>query len=384
MRHKSRATRKESRSTTKFVGLDVHAATVAIAVAEMGGEVRSLGVVANELGAIRRVLVKLGKKEQLRVCYEAGPTGYALYWEFTRLGIECIVVAPSLIPKAASDRVKTDRRDAQKLARCHRAGDLTAVWVPDQKHEALRDLVRLREAAQEDHVRAKHRLGKFFLRYGLKDPSGKKKWSDTWWQWARKVTMPYVEQEVTLVELMSEVDHQKHRLIRLEAAIDQAIADAPVRLRKIVEGLQALRGVAKLSAVTLAVELGSMTRFHKASQVMSYTGLTSSEYSSGSKRRQGAITKAGNAHLRRVLVEAAWQYRHPPRLMQRQKKMVEEWSAPVTDAAWRAQQRLHRRYRALSQRGLPVGKLVTALARELAGFVWAIGVSVENELQNAA
>jgi len=367
----------------KFVGLDVHADTVAVAVAEMGGEVRSVGIVAHEITAIRRVLGKLGKKEQLRVCYEAGPTGYALYWELTRLGIDCIVVAPSLIPKAASDRVKTDRRDAQKLARSHRAGDLTAVWVPDQKHEALRDLVRLREAAQEDNVRAKHRLGKFFLRHGLKDPSGKKKWSDVWWQWARKVKMPYVEQEMTLVELISEVDHQKHRLVRIEAAIDKAISEAPERLQKIVDGLQALRGVAKLTAVTLAVELGSMARFQKAPQVMSYTGLTSSEYSSGSKRRQGAITKAGNSHLRRALVEAAWQYRHPPRLMQRQKKMMKEWPAPVSDTAWRAQQRLHRRYRALSERGMPVGKVVTAVARELSGFVWDIGLTVEKDFQQA-
>ena len=368
----------------KFVGLDVHAATVAIAVAETGGEVRSVGVVAHEVSSIRRVLGKIGKKEQLRVCYEAGPTGYALYWELTRLGIECIVVAPSLIPKAASDRVKTDRRDALKLARAHRAGDLTAVWVPDQKHEALRDLVRLREAAQEDNVRAKHRLGKFFLRHGLKDSSGKKKWSDTWWQWARKVKIPHFEQEVTLIELISEVDHQKHRLIRIEAAIDKAIQEGSERIRKIVDGLQALRGVGKLTAVTLAVELGTMNRFQKASQVMSYTGVTSSEYSSGSKRRQGAITKAGNSHLRRALVEAAWQYRHPPRVMQRQKKMMKEWSAPVSDTAWRAQQRLHRRYWALSQRGLPVGKVVTAVARELSGFVWDIGRTVENEFERAA
>ena len=368
----------------KFVGLDVHAATVAIAVAEIGGEVRSLGTVAHEMGAIRRVLGKLGKQEQLRVCYEAGPTGFALYWELTRLGIECIVVAPSLIPKAVSDRVKTDRRDALKLARAHRAGDLMPVWVPDQKHEALRDLVRLREAAQEDNVRAKHRLGKFFLRHGLKDPSNKKKWSDTWWQWARKVKMPHLEQEVTLIELISEVDHQKHRLIRIEAAIDTAIEDAPERMRKIVDGLQALRGVGKLTAVTLAVELGTMTRFSKASQVMSYTGVTSSEYSSGGKRRQGSITKAGNSHLRRALIEAAWQYRHPPRLMQRQKKMLTNWPAPVADTAWRAQQRLHRRYWALSQRGLPVGKVVTAVARELSGFVWDIGRTVENDFKKAA
>jgi len=367
----------------KYVGLDVHAATVVIAVAEEGGEVRSLGTVVNEISAIRRILGKLGKKEHLRVCYEAGPTGFALYWDFTRLGIECVVIAPSLIPKAASDRVKTDRRDALKLARAHRAGDLTPVWVPDQKHEALRDLVRLREAAQEDNVRAKHRLSKFFLRYGLKDPSNKKKWSDTWWQWARKVSMPQVEQEMTLVELRSEVDHQKHRIVRIEGSIDKAVAGAPERLRKIVEALQSLRGVAKLTAVTLAVELGSLTRFQKASQVMSYTGMTSSEYSTGGKRRQGAITKAGNSHLRRVLVEAAFQYRHQPRLMQRQKKMAKEWSAEVTNTAWRAQQRLHRRYWALSQRGMPIGKVVTAVARELSGFVWAIGLSVEKEMSKA-
>ncbi len=174
--------------------------------------------------------------------------------------------------------------------------------------------------------------------------------------------MPELEQDITLTELTSEVDHQKHRLIRIEAAIDRAIAEAPERLQKVVAGLQALRGVAKLTAVNLAVELGSMTRFSKASQVTSYTGLTSREYSSGSKTRQGAITKAGNTHRRRALVEAAWQYRHPPRVMQRQKKMMKEWSAPVADTAWRAQQRLHRRYWALSQRGLPVGKVVTAVA----------------------
>ncbi len=368
----------------KFVGLDVHAATVAIAVAETGGEVRSLGKVAHEVSAIRRVLGKLGKKEQLRVCYEAGPSGFALYWELTRLGFGCIVVAPSLIPKAASDRVKTDRRDALKLARAHRAGDLTAVWVPDQKHEALRDLIRLREAAQEDNVRAKHRLGKFFLRHGFKDPSGKKKWSDTWWQWARKVKMPHVDQEVTLVELISEVDHQKHRLIRIEAAIDKAIAEAPERLRKIVEELQALRGVGKLTAVILAVELNSMTRFCES--------FTSDELHRCDVERAlvGLEEKTGGDHETRQLSlatslgRAAWQYRHPPRIMQRQKKMMKEWPAPVSDTAWRAQQRLHRRYWALSQRGMPVGKVVTAVARELAGFVWEIGLTVEKEFEMAA
>ncbi len=364
----------------RFLGLDVHAETIAVAVAEGRSEVQSLGMIANRPEAVRRLLGKLGKVSTLKVCYEAGPTGYALYWQLTKLGVHCEVIAPSLVPTKAGDRVKTDRRDAEKLARAYRAGDLTAVWVPDAKHEAIRDLVRAREAAKEDQLRAKHRLGKYLLRYGVRAPDGCRAWTAAWWQWVRGLELDHVEQNTTLVELVLEVDHQAQRIERLDGAIDRAITDAPEHLRALVDALQALRGVAKVTAVTLATEFGTFSRFEKAAQVMSYTGMVPSEHSSGARNRRGAITKTGNSHLRRVLVEAAWHYRHRPRLNQRHKELQRSLAPKVAAAAWRAQERLHRRYWALSSKGKPAGKIVTALARELAGFVWAIGVETEKNL----
>jgi transposase len=364
----------------RFVGLDVHAETIAVAVAEGRSEARSLGVIPNRPEAVRRVLGKLGKLETVRVCYEAGPTGYALYWQLTKLGVPCEVIAPSLVPTKAGERIKTDRRDAQKLARAYRAGDLTPVWVPDAKHEAIRDLVRAREAAKEDQLRAKHRLLKYLLRYGQRAPEGCRSWTAGWWQWARGLELEHVEQNTTLVELVLEVDHQGQRIERLEGAIDRAVAEAPEQLRALVDALQALRGVAKVTAVTLATEFGSFSRFDKAAQVMSYTGLVPSEHSSGARNRRGAITKTGNSHLRRVLVEAAWHYRHRPRLNKRHRELQRSLTPQVAAVAWRAQERLHRRYWALSNKSKPASKIITALARELAGFVWAIGVETETKL----
>lgn len=366
---------------TRFVGLDVHAETIAIAVAEGRDEVRSLGTIANRPEAVRRLLGKLGKLAELRVCYEAGPTGYALYWQLTQLGVPCEVIAPSLVPMKAGDRIKTDRRDAERLARSYRAGDLTPVWVPDAKHEALRDLVRAREATKEDQLRAKHRLLKYLLRYGQRAAEGCKSWTAAWWQWVRALQLPHAEQNTTLVELILEVDHQGQRVARFDGAIERAVEAAPAELRALVDALQALRGVAKVTAVTLATEFGTFSRFERAAQVMSYTGLVSSEHSSGPKTRRGSITKTGNSHLRRVLVEAAWHYRHGPRLCKRQKEQQGTLSPKVATIAWTAQERLHRRYRALSAKSKPSGKIVTALARELAGFVWAIGVETERQLK---
>jgi len=371
------------RKTTAFVGMDVHAETIAVAVADGRGLVRSVGTIANRPEAVRRLVGKLGDPADLRVCYEAGPTGYVLFWQLTQLGVHCDVVAPSLIPTKAGERIKTDRRDAEKLARSYRSGDLTPVWVPDAKHEALRDLVRAREAAKEDQLRAKHRLGKYLLRYGQRAPDGCRAWTSAWWQWVRAVELPHADQKTTLLDYILEVDHQAQRIERLEGAIDRAIAAAPAQLRTIVDALQALRGVAKVTAVTLATEFGSFTRFERASQVMSYTGLVPSEHSSGAKNRRGAITKTGNSHLRRVLVEAAWHYRHRPRLCQRQKDLQRTLPAKVSAAAWRAQERLHRRYWLLSNKSKPKGKIVTALARELVGFVWAIGTETEQRLASA-
>jgi transposase len=254
------------------------------------------------------------------------------------------------------------------------------VWVPDAKHEAIRDLVRAREAAKEDELRAKHRLGKYLLRHGVRAPDGCRSWTAAWWQWVRGLRFDHPEQDTTLVELVLEVDHQAQRIARLDGAIDRAINDAPEHLRALVDALQALRGVAKITAVTLATEFGTFRRFEKAAQVMSYTGMVPSEHSSGPRSRRGAITKTGNSHLRRVLVEAAWHYRHRPRLSQRQKELQSAVAPNVAAAAWRAQERLYRRYWALSNKSKPTGKIVTAIARELVGFVWAIGVETENQL----
>jgi transposase len=364
---------------TVFVGMDVHAETIAVAVAEGRDQVRSLGTIANRPEAVRRLLGKLGKPAKLKVCYEAGPTGYALYWELTRLGIHCEVIAPSLVPTKAGERIKTDRRDAEKLARSYRSGDLTAVWVPNAQHEALRDLVRAREAAKQDQLRAKHRLGKYLLRYGQRPSEGCRAWTAPWWQWVRSLELPYADQNTTLLDYIMQVDHQAQRIELLDAAIDRAVTKAPAELRAVVDALQALRGVAKVTAVTLATEFGSFSRFERAGQVMSYTGVVPSEHSSGPRTRRSGITKTGNSHLRRVLVEAAWHYRHRPRLCQRQHELLKGLDPKVAAIAWRAQERLHRRYWALSQKSKPTGKIVTALARELVGFVWAIGVETEQQ-----
>jgi len=362
---------------TRFVGLDVHAETIAVAVAEGRGQVRSLGTIPNRPEAVRRLLGKLGKASDLRVCYEAGPTGYPLYWQLTAMGIACEVIAPSLAPAKPGDRIKTDRRDAERLASSYQAGTLTPVWVPDAKHEALRDLVRAREAAKQDTKRAKHRLGKYLLRNGQRPGSGCRAWTAVWWQWVRKLELPHTEQNTTLLELILEVDHQSQRVVRFDGAIDRAVAAAPEHLRAIVAALQALRGVAQETAVTLAVEFGSFARFERATKAMGYTGLVASEYSSGTKKRQGAITKTGNSHLRRALVEAAWHYRHRPRLNQRQKQLQRELPPTVAEIAWTAQERLHRRFWALTNKSKPSPKVITALARELVGFVWAIGKETE-------
>lgn len=366
---------------TRFVGLDVHAETIAVAVAEGRNQVRSLGTIANRPEAVRRLVGKLGKLTEVKVCYEAGPTGYALYWQLTQLGVQCEVIAPSLVPMKASDRVKTDRRDAERLARSYQAGDLTPVWVPDAKHEALRDLVRAREATKADELRAKHRLGKYLLRYAQRPADDAKAWSAAWWQWVRALQLAHAEQNTTLLELILEVDHQGQRVSRFDGAIDRAVETAPPQLRAIVDALQALRGVAKVTAVTLATEFGCFSRFEKATQVMSYTGMVPSEHSSGPKTRRGGITKTGNTHIRHVLVESAWHYRHQPKLCKRQKELQSSLSPKIAAIAWTAQQRLHRRYWALSSKSKPSGKIVTALARELAGFIWAIGIETERELK---
>ena len=367
-------------SKIRFVGLDVHAETIAVAVAEVAGDVRSLGVIPNRPESIRKLVRKLGSAEQLRVCYEAGPTGYVVYWELTALGVKCEVVAPTLVPVKAGDRVKTDRRDALKLARSYRAGDLTPVWVPDAAHEALRDLVRAREAAKKDQLRARHRLGKFLLRHGRRPPIAMKAWTQAHLAWVKSaVRFDQAAQEATLLDYIHEVDHAAARITRLESAIDAAVHTAPARMRAVIEALQALRGIALVTAVTIAAEVGELSRFAKPRQLMGYSGAVASEDSSGQRTRRGGITKAGNAHLRRVIVEAAWPYRHRPAVGPALRKRQATVCAEVKQIAWKAQHRLHGRYRTLMARGKCKQQVVTAIGRELLGFIWAIGVHVESD-----
>ena len=363
----------------RFIGLDVHAETIAVAAADPGGEVRSLGVIPNRLESIRKLVKKLGPIKQLRVCYEAGPTGYVVYWQLTALGVPCEVVAPTLVPVKAGDRVKTDRRDALKLARSYRAGDLTPVWVPDAAHEALRDLVRAREAAKKDQLRARHRLGKFLLRHGRRPPTGIKAWTQAHLAWVKSaVRFEHAAHEATLLDYIHEVDHVAARIERLERAIDAAVSSAPGHIRAVIDALQALRGIALVTAVTIVAEVGEFSRFAKPRQLMGYSGAVASEHSSGDRTRRGGITKTGNAHLRRVIVEAAWAYRHRPAVGAALRKRQAPVSAEVTAIAWKAQQRLHGRYRALLGRGKCKQQVITALGRELLGFIWAIGVHVES------
>jgi len=372
-------------SKVRFVGLDVHAETIAVAVAEPSGEVRALGMIPNRPESIRRLVKKLGPAEQLRVCYEAGPTGYVVYWQLTQLGARCEVVAPTLVPVKAVDRVKTDRRDAAKLARSPRAGDLTPVWVPDAAHEALRDLVRAREAAKKDQLRARHRLGKFLLRTGRRPPTAMKPWTQAHLTWVKSaVHFEHAAQEATLLDYTHEVDHVADRIERLERAIDDAVKTAPERLRAVIQALQALRGIALISAATIVTELGEISRFASSRQLMSYSGAVPREDSSGERTRRGGITKTGNAHLRRVVVEAAWAYRYRPALGPTLRKRQAALDQDVTEIAWKAQHRLHARYRGLTARGKCKQHVVTAVGRELLGFIWAIGVAVEAKQSLAA
>lgn len=365
-------------TSIRYLGLDVHAETIAAALAEAAGPVRPLGIIRNTPEAVRKLLTKLGPRETLRVCYEAGPTGYALYWQLTAWGIDCTVIAPSLIPRRAGDRVKTDRRDALHLARCFRAGELTAVWVPDAATEALRDLLRARETAKQDQLRARHRIGKFLLRHGRHRPSEMRAWTRGHGEWLGQQRFALPTLQVVYDEYRAAVQWHADRIARLEVAIGEALPTLAAPQQTLVAALTALRGVQVITAATVVSELGTLRRFASARQLMGYTGLVPREHSSGGGIHRGGITKTGNAHLRRVLVEAAWAYRHRAvsargALRARQRVLP----APIVALALKAEQRLCPRYQRLLARGKPPLVTATLVARELAGFIWAIGAAVE-------
>jgi transposase len=360
---------------TTFVGLDVHQATIAMAVAESGGTApRAVGVIPNEPGVLAKALRKLGEPGRLLVCYEAGPCGYTVYRQLTELGIPCVVVAPSLIPRRPGDQVKTDRRDAEKLARLLRSGDLAPVWVPDAGHEALRDLSRAREAAQHDLQRVRNRVTKLLLRLGQRAPEGAKAWTKRYRAWLEALQLPYAAQRTVLGELRLAVEQAEERVKRLEQELAAEAEASPQA--NVIAALQCFRGVGLITAVALVAELGDVTRFDRPRQLMGYVGVVSREASSGGHVRRGPITKAGNAHVRYVLVETAWHYRRVPRVGKTLRARQAGQPEAVKAHAWKAQQRLHRRYHRLVQRGKLPQQAVVAVARELLGFVWAAARTV--------
>jgi transposase len=277
----------------------------------------------------------------------------------------------------AGDRVKTDRRDAERLARSYRSGDLTPVWVPNEGSEALRDLVRAREAAKQDQLRARHRLSKFLLRTGQRPAAGVKAWTQAYGNWVKQIHFTQAARESTLLDYLHEVEHMAERVKRLEQAIADAVQVASPQMQEVVRGLQALRGIAQISAVTLVAELGELSRFASARQLMGYSGAVPSEDSSGQRTRRGSITKTGNAHLRRIAIEAAWSYRLRPGVGPALRKRQEGVSEEIKEIAWKAQHRLHKRYTRLAAAGKDQRKIITAVGRELLGFIWAVGIKAE-------
>lgn len=355
-----------------FVAFDTSKLRNAVAIADGGraGEVRFLGEIENTGAATAKLVRKLAAKYQrLTFCYEAGPTGYGLYRQITSLGQECSVVAPSLIPKRPGDRVKTNRRDAVSLAKLLRAGELTAVWVPDRAHEAMRDLTRARETAVMDLRTKRQQVSAFMLRQGLHYP-GKKTWTKMHMNWLVSQKLEHVEQRIVFEEMMLAVSQGEERLDRLGEAIRTAVPDWS--LANAVTALMAMRGIDLISATVFLAEIGDLSRFQSPCELMGYLGLVPSEDSTGDTIRRGPITKAGNRRARRTLVECAWSYQHPPRVSKDKQEKVAAAPRAVREIAWKAQCRLNSRYRKLIRRGKLKTVAVTAVARELAGFMWAI------------
>ncbi len=360
----------------KYVGLDTHKDTIAVAIADAaGGKPRFYGEIANTPTALSKLMKDVSPNgEVVSYCYEAGPCGYGIYRQISGLGHDCAVVAPSLIPTKPGDRIKTDRRDSENLARLHRADELTPVWVPDQEQEAMRDLTRAREDMKHLERQARQRLCAFLLRHGQRYDGGKSKWTQAYWRWLEQIKFGHRVQQTVFQEYIDSVKQQQQRVADLEQAMHEALADWT--LAPVVEGLMALRGCRLITAMTVVAELGDITRFDSPRQLMSYLGLVPSESSSGPKTRRGGITKTGNGHVRRVLVEAAWCYRFPARKTAELQRRAEQTPEEVQAIAWKAQKRLCGRYQALNKRGLLPQKTCIAIARELTGFIWAIACEV--------
>ena len=364
-----------SKAITSFVGLDVHIDSIAVGVAPAGRtEPHFVGTVAPQWAALAKTLGRLGKREALHIVYEAGPCGYGWARQLRAHGYRCEVIAPAKIARRPGDRIKTDRRDALLLARAARAGELVSVTIPDERDEAIRDLTRAREDAVRARLKARQQLKAMLLRHGHRY-TGRSSWTAAHERYLASISFQQPAQDVAFAEYRGAVRDAHERVERLTEAMRSQLKHW--RMRPVVEALMSLRGIELVAAMTLVAEIGDFTRFARAPELMGFLGLVPSEYSSGSTRRQGAITKTGNSHARRVLVEAAWNYRFPARLSHALQLRQEGQLKAVREIAWRAQLRLARRYRHLSARKLAVNKICVAIARELSAFIWDIARQVK-------
>jgi transposase len=364
-------------STTKFIGLDVHSKTISVAIADEGrkGEVRHYGTIDNTFEAIDKFITSItATGVELRFVYEAGPCGFALYRYLTGNGFKCIVTAPAMIPKRKSVRIKNDRRDALTLARLYRAGELTGIYVPDPEDEAIRDLTRARNDARLAERKAKQRVISFLLRHNFVYP-GKKPWTKTYFVWLAKVSLKHPAQKISLQEYIDAVHESTERVKRLNEQISLAVEEW--RMAPVVKALQSLRGVSLITAAITVAELGDIARFQHPKELMAYLGLVPSEHSSGESIKRGHITKTGNSHARRVLVESAWTYKHHARVTSYLIKRQRDLPKSICQISWKAQLRLCARYRRMMARKKPMQVVVVAIAREIAAFMWAIAKEVE-------
>jgi transposase len=355
--------------STTIIAFDQHAATTVAAVLLPNQRTPALHSLTSDSATLVRFVERLRRRGAVRCCYEAGPCGFELQRALTAHEAPCDVIAPALIPRRAGDRIKTDRRDAAQLAILYRAGALTPIHIPTDQEEAARDLLRCREDIRADLLRARHRLSKFLLRHGRRFTGTKKAWSKAHDAWLRAQRWPLTALDQTHAAYLRTVDEAVARLRSVEDDLRGLLTLEPLRPR--VERLRCFRGIDDLTALTIAAELGDPRRFPSAPRAMAFVGLVPSEHSSGTKQARGAITKTGNAHLRRVLVEAAWHYRHRPFVGAALRRRQRGASAAIIAQAWTAQQRLHRRYHRLAGRGKVKQQVTTAVARELTGFVWA-------------
>lgn len=366
-----------SQYTTVYVGLDVHKEVISVAYApeQPGSEPIYVGPIGTRGCDIDKMIRQLhSKADKLEFVYEAGPCGYWLYRLLRKKGQHCTVVAPSLVPRRSGDRVKTDRRDALQLARLLRSGDLSPVYVPSLEDESIRDLSRLREDIGRDVSSAKHRLRSFMLRHDLRYCEGRAGWTAAHLRTLTMESPSDPAQRIVFQEYIAAVTHLIERQGLIEEELRQAAQSW--RLAPVVQAYQALRGVQFHVAVTVAAELGDITRFEKPRQLMAYVGLHPSEYSSGGSRHQGGIAKTGNAHARRVLVEGAWSYRHNARVSRIIQKRQEQVPEEIRLIAWKAQVRLCKRCRRMIARGKHRNVVITAIARELIAYMWAIAKKV--------